>query len=171
MLLEVKCSSIKVQEGLNEKKLGAIIVLLIASVAPAMILGGYVANAVTPSHHGHPPGLVITNRCLIINTANLNASYAIWNLAENTDFIDQLKIVIGNTELTSFKIYVNESLIDCTNKPLFTIQPKDTAQVNIIVPYVSNPYALSALQDNGNVTEVRIYTPKVFYGAVCNLNN
>jgi hypothetical protein len=37
---------------LNEKKLGAIIVLVIAAVAPAMILGGYVANALETPNFG-----------------------------------------------------------------------------------------------------------------------
>ena len=35
---------------MNEKKLGAIIVLIVALVAPAMITVGYIGNALNPWH-------------------------------------------------------------------------------------------------------------------------
>ncbi len=156
---------------MNEKKLGAIIVLLIACVAPAMILGGYVANALdSPQHHGHPPGLAISDRYLTKNTANLNFSCTISNQAKDATPINQLKMVMDNKEFTSLTVYVNGSLIDCASKPLFSIQSGDNACVSALVPYVSNPYALSALQNNGNMSAFYVITLQAMYYSECSLS-
>jgi len=160
-----------VPERLNEKKLGAIIVLLIASIAPSMILGGYVANAIEPAHHGHPPGLAITDRCLTKNTANLNFTCTISNYASEANPINQLIIVMGNNQFNSLTVYVNGTIIDSVNTPLFTIQPRDNARVCVLVPYINNPYALSALQNNGNMSAIHVTTPEVLYYSECNLNS
>lgn len=155
---------------MNEKKLGAIIVLLIASIAPCMILGGYVANALEPPHHGHPPGLAISNQCLTKNVANLNFSCTITNEATEPDSVNQIKIVMGNNSFTALTVYVNGTVIDSAKKPLFTIQAGDNASVNVLVPFVSNPYALSALQNNGNVSAIHVTTSKVLYYTECSMS-
>jgi hypothetical protein len=155
---------------LNEKKLGAIIVLIIASIAPAMILGGYLANALTPPNFG--PMMesiaILQNRQITETPTNLNASFAILNCGGQPNVINSVKLgQIAQSGSPGVALYVNGTGVDCAAVPLFVILQGDTAFVNMIVPYTSFPYALSTLHSE-KVVSITVYTDEAMYYVECN---
>lgn len=149
---------------MNQRKLGAIIVLIIALIAPAMILGGYVANALeTPLHHHHMESLAITNQQIHETPTNLNTSITILNCGPQTIPVNTVKLgEIAQSGSQGVAVYVNETNVDCATEPLFTIKNGDTAVVNMIIPFRSFPYALSTLH-SANVVSITVYTDRAMY--------
>lgn len=169
MLLEAKCRSYKGVVRLNEKKLGAIIVLLVASIAPAMILGGLVANALTPPQTCRPCEESLAVRHLQIHETptNLNASLIISSCTDRAMAINVLRLSnITQSDSPGIAVSINGTYIDCTASPLFTVGAGDTAIVNMIVPYTSCPYALSMLR-NANVISITVLTKQAMYYNEC----
>ncbi len=156
----------------QQKKIGAVVVLVLASILAALMLAGYIANAANPPYMGpHPISLALENRCVTENTTCLNVSYALLSCTDKALEIDELKIVnMTQKGASGLTVYVNGTSIDCKGSPLFVVEPGDTAMVNLIVAYASNPSALSMLHSVGYV-EVQVFTPQVLYYAVCNLSS
>jgi hypothetical protein len=159
-----------VPEGLNEKKLGAVIVLIVALVAPAMTLTGYVTNALDPWHPGPIPSLEIRNISLTKNAGNLNVSFSIQNYAEEAEPINALVVVnVTQNGLFGTTVYVNGTSINCAASPLFEIKHDDTILVSMIIPYVNYPYALSALH-NAGIAVLNVHTSGIVYYKECSLS-
>jgi hypothetical protein len=155
---------------LNEKKLGVIIVLIIASIAPAMILEGYIANALEPPNFG--PMMesiaILQDRQITENPTNVNASIAILNCGGQPNSINALRLgQIAHSGSPGVAVCVNGTFVDCTAVPLFVIQQGDIAVVNMIVPYTNYPYALSTLH-NSKVVSITVVTDEAIYYVECN---
>ena len=82
--------------------------------------------------------------------------------------IDKLDVV--NIENQHCIIYINGTSINSNNSPVYRLRAGDTAQVNVIVSYVSNPYALSTLH-NAGCAVVHVYTGDIIYYQECSLNS
>jgi hypothetical protein len=155
---------------LNEKKLGAVIVLIVALVAPAMMLTGYVTNALDPWHPGPRPGLEIRYMSLKENTGNINVSFSIRNYAKEAETINALVVVnVTQNGLFGATVYVNSTSINCAASPLFEIKHDDTVLVSMIIPYVNYPYALSALHNTG-IAVLNVHTSGIIYYKECSLS-
>jgi hypothetical protein len=152
---------------LNEKKLGAIIVLAVALVAPAMITVGYVGNALNPWHSLQREILALQDGYVKENASSLNVSFTLRSFTDEVTPINKLDVV--NIKNQYCNIYVNGSSIDCNASPLYKLQAGDTAQINVIVLYVNNPYALSTLH-NAGCAVVYVFTGNVIYYTECSLN-
>jgi hypothetical protein len=139
---------------LNEKKLGAIIVLLVVLIAPAMILGSYVVNGLEPPNFGPMiECLALKNQQINETPTGLNASLAMYNTGGQAIQVNSVKLgQIAQSGSPGVAVSVNGTYVDCTGSPLFIIQLDDTAAVNMIVPYTSYPYALSTLHNAQYVT-------------------
>jgi|GEM_PF-4746493 hypothetical protein len=156
-------------EGLNEKKLGAIIVLIVALIAPAMILTAYAENGF------HPPvtimqreTIAIQNPCINENAASLNISLTILGFGDESIPIDAVKLSnITESSSPSVAVSVNGTYVNCASSPLFVIQPNDTAIVNMFVPYTSYPFVLSTLHDR-KVVGIMVLTGQAMYYVECN---
>lgn len=155
---------------MNQRKLGAIIVLTIALVAPAMILGGYVANALeTPHyHHHHMESLVIKNEQIHENPTNLNTSITILNCGGQDIPVNTVKLgEIAQSGSPGVAISVNGTYVDASAGPIFTIKNGDSAVVNMFVSYTSFPYALSKLHSD-SVVSITVSTDRAMYYRECN---
>jgi hypothetical protein len=157
-----------VLEGLNEKKLGAIIVLLIASIAPALILEGYMANAFEPPDFGPMMEcLSIKNQKINESPQSLNASLTIYNTCGQIININAVKLgQICQSGSPGVEVYVNGTYVDCKTVPLFVIQQDNTAIVNMIVPYTNYPYALSTLHST-EIVSITVITDEAMYYVEC----
>lgn len=159
-------------EGLNQKKLGAVIVLIVALIAPVMILCGYVENALTPPWHpGHnSESLALQNFSINENAQSLNASLTISNCVDKAKSINTLRLSnITQSNSPGIAVSINGTYIDGAASPLFTVRAGDTAIVNMIVPYTSYPNALSTL-DNSEVVGITVLTDQAMYYKECNLS-
>jgi hypothetical protein len=154
---------------LNEKKLGAVIVLMVALIAPAMILTVYAENGFRPACTiSARAALSIENLSINENAASLNVSLSIF-ACESTP-INTVKLSnITQSNSPGVAVSVNGTYVDCTATPLFVIQSGDTAVVNMIVPYTNYPNMLSALH-SANVTSITVLTDKAMYYKECSLN-
>lgn len=154
---------------MNDKKLGAIIVLVISSVVPAMILGGYVVNALAPPNLGPVMEcLALRNQQISEDPVSLNMSLAILNCGGEAIPVNAVKLgQIAESSSPGVAVYVNGTYVDCATMWLFLIQPGDTAVVNMIVPYAGYPYALSTLHSS-RVVSITVLTDKVMYYVECN---
>jgi hypothetical protein len=150
---------------LNQKKLGAIVVLIVALIAPIMILAGYVENVLSPwPPHHHNSDLAIQDSCIKENTANLNVSLTILSCTDKATPINAIEMEkVAQSSSLGVIVYVNGTSVNYAASTLFEIQPGDTAVVNMIVPYVSNPYALATLHSTETVG-LRVLTDKAMYG-------
>lgn len=156
-------------EGLNEKKLGAVIVLLIASIAPAMALSSYVAYALTPPNY-EPimESLAIRNQQIIENPTNLNMSISALNCGGQSIPVKAIKLgQIAESCSPGVAVSVNGTHVDCTASPLFVIHPGDTAIVNMILLYTSYPHALSTLH-NAKAVSITVQTDEAMFYVECN---
>jgi len=145
--------------------LGAIIVLLVACIAPVMILCGYVENALTPPWYPyHNSDLAIQDSCIKGNTASLNVSLTMLSCTDKATTINAIEVEkVAQSSSLGVIVYVNGTSVNCAASTLFEIQPGDTAVVNMIVPCVSNPYALATLHSTETVG-LRVLTDKAMYG-------
>lgn len=151
---------------MNEKKLGAIIVLIVALIAPVMILAGYVEYALTPPWHPHHHSseLTIQDNCINENVSSLNVSLTIQSYTNKAIPVNAIELgKVAKTSSLGVIVYVNGTNVDCAVSPLFMIQPSDTAVVNMVVPYVSNPYALATLHSAESVS-LTVLTDEAMYG-------
>jgi hypothetical protein len=157
-----------VPEGLNEKKLGAVIVLLVASIAPAFIIGGYVANALEPPDFGPMMEcLAIKNQQINENPQSLNASLTIYNTGGQAINVNEVKLgQICQSGSPGVTVCVNGTYVDCTTAPLFVIQQDNTAIINMIIPYTSFPYALSTLHSR-EIVSITVITDEAMYYVEC----
>jgi hypothetical protein len=158
--------------GLNGKKLGAVIVLLVASIAPALILGGYVANALEPPDFGPMiECLALKNQQINENPQSLNTSLTIYNTGGQTINVNTVKLgQICQSGSPGVAVSVNGTYVDCTAAPLFVIKIDDTAVVNVIVPYTSFPYALSTLH-SAKIVSITVVTDEAMYYVESNCTN
>jgi hypothetical protein len=155
---------------LNEKKLGAIIVLVVALIAPALILTAYAENGFRPACTIMArESLAIQNPCINGNAASLNVSLAIF-ACESTP-INTIKLSnITQSNSPGVTVSVNGTYVNCAASPLFVIQPNDTAIVNMIVPYTNFCNSLSALH-NAGVVGITVLTDQAMYYKECNLSD
>jgi hypothetical protein len=159
-----------VLEGLDEKKIGAIIVIIVALIAPAMILGSYVANALeSPNFEPMMESIaILQNRQITENPTNINASIALLNCGGQPNSINAVKLgQIAQSGSPGVAVCVNGTYVNCAAVPLFVIQQGDTAIVNIVVPYTNYPYALSTLH-NLKVVSITVFTDEAMYYVECN---
>jgi hypothetical protein len=150
---------------LNEKKLGAVIVLIVALIAPAMILTAYAENGFRPACTIMArETLAIQNLSINENAASINVSLSI--SAYEATRINVIKLSnITQSNSHGVAVSVNGTNIDYST-PLFVIQNGDTATVNMIVPYTNYPNMLSALHSS-NVTGITVLTDKAMYYKEC----
>ena len=158
---------------MNEKKLGAVIVLLVASIAPAMILGRLATNALTPPNYQHTTteDFAISHNIQINeNPTNLNVSFTLHS-EYRANGVNTIKLNgIAQSGSPGIALTVNGTYADNAAAPLFEIQPGDCAVVNMIIPYASFPNALSTLY-NATVVSVSVYTNQALVYAECNPNS
>jgi hypothetical protein len=153
---------------LNEKKLGAVIVLLVASIAPAMILEGYIANALEPPDFGPMMECLATvGKQIDENPQSLNTSLVICNTGGQAIQVNAVKLgQIAQRGSPGVAVCFNGTYVDCAVAPLFVIKQGDTAVVNMIVPYTSFPYALSTLHSE-KVVSIKLFTDEAMYYVEC----
>jgi hypothetical protein len=158
-----------VPEGLNERKLGAIIILIMALIAPAMILTAYAENGFHPNTtiHMHRETMTLQKPQVKEDIASINTTLAIYNSEDRSNPINTMKLgQIAQSSSAGVAVCVNGTYVNCTVSPLFVIRAGDTAVVNMIVPYKSFPNALSMLH-SANVTSVTVLTNQAMYYVEC----
>jgi hypothetical protein len=154
---------------LNEKKIGAIIVLLVASIAPVMILGTLAANALTPPDYQHntlEDFSISQNMQVNENPSNLNVSFTLHSELR-ANGVNTIKLNgIAQSGSPGVALTVNGTYVDNAAVPLFEVQRGDCAVVNMIIPFASFPDALSTLH-NATVVSVSVYTNQALVYAEC----
>jgi hypothetical protein len=151
---------------LNEKKLGAIIVLIVALVAPVMILTAYAENGFQPACTiSARAALAIENLSINENAASLNVSLSI--VAFESTPIDTIKFSnITQSNSPGVAVSINGTYVNCAETPLFVIQRDDTAIVTMIVPFTSYPKVLSTIH-NAETTSITVVTNEAMYYVEC----
>jgi hypothetical protein len=158
---------------LNNKKLGAGVMLVFVCLLLSIGVAGYINNALaTPNMGPVFEDLFLINPSAFETPASLNVSVDILSGTGDPLPINQINIT-ATARSTGYcggcTVYANGSAIDCTATPLFIIKPGDTAHVDVVVLLKDNTQLSGKLHEVKTV-EVQVATPHARFYRECNLS-